>query len=120
MGRLDQYESYLPLVTGNSTWTQTSYNCPEKLLCSSGDLDMWLSWALSLKIALTITSDDPELWQNTDLEWCQTLSTALSFEDWEYDKGLYRQRFVQIGVSLTQAIPDFDWNEEARQDWNVT
>lgn len=30
--------------------------------------------------------------RSTDLEWCQTVSTALSFEDWEYDKGLYKAK----------------------------
>lgn len=28
----------------------------------------------------------------TDMEWCQTLCTALSFEDWKHDKGLYKAK----------------------------
>lgn len=49
-GWLDQHESYLPLVIGNSTWAQRSHNCPKMLLCSCGVLDMWLSRALTYSL----------------------------------------------------------------------
>lgn len=98
---LDQYESSLPLVIGNSTWAQRSHNCPEKLLCSSGVLDMRLSQALNLKIALTYS-----LWWSRGMKehrFGVMPNSEHCFEFWRL--GIWRgfvqsQGFLQIGPSL--------------------
>lgn len=81
----------LPLAIGNSPALR-SHNCPEELLCSGGVLDVIKpsTWFESCSHLFPLMIQRYE--RSTDLEWCQTVSTALSSEDWEYDKGLCKAK----------------------------